>query len=599
MLEKSDSTVIKIQSDLNDSTELEYELKLLGLRTIAKELENFLNLKNDIEKSLEISSSVIILLTNSIIEEVTKNKINLNVCSKKAIFIYFKTNKATREKLALEEKNCYMARSQTIEKLAAEILKNPLLDPDREIIFNFYNTISQVWKSPLYIFKKIEGFDTERKILVDVTWSSKPTRPDLAPSLIEALKQTLDHINNRKCKILDFGAGKLRHSVFLLEQGYPVTSVDFESIYVRPSSQVQGYLEKTKEFDNFNQILYPSEFIEHTVEHDLVLLVNVLGVMPEPLERVFVLNHCHRVLRTKGYVLLFNQHGDADQINAASDKITDGGCTRSKGIKTFYKDYNTQEELIQLFSLAGFEIDNEVDFSRSGNHILLFKKMKDPLFNTNSLIENKRSIINREIFVGETDSEIGVADVIDSDKYIKFGEILFYYLEQISSGNNDAYRYESLIKIIIKYIFNKHFKEPIIEAQYEIDQGRKRIDIKANWKTTSDLKEIVINENNLKSSFVPIECKNYSNPLKNPEYAQIIDRCDKRHRHFAIIICRSKEDDKAVLKHCQDRWNSHDYLIIVLEDSDLNILLKYRDKEYQDKIVEYINKKIEEVRDMK
>lgn len=321
--------------------------------------------------------------------------------------------------------------------------------------------------------------------------------------------------------------------------------------------------------------------------------------MPEPLERLFVLNNCHRILNKNGYILLFNQHGDSDQINRASDKITDGGCTRGAGIKTFYKDYNTQEELIQLFNLSGFELSNEVDFDPSKNHTLLFQKAKNPLLDIKYLIENKRPIINREIFIGVTDSEIGVADVIDSDKYLNFGDILFSYLELISTGKIDAYKYEELIKVIIRYIFNQHFKTLEVQNQYTTDQGRKRIDIKVNWRQGSNLREIIIIENGIKSSFVPIECKNYSNPLENPEYAQIVDRCDKNHRHFAIILCRDRVNNEEVLKQCQDRWNHHGYLIIVIDDKDLKVLLNYRDKEKQDKIIEFINIKIEEVRDMK
>lgn len=596
---KYDSSIIKLEINLEESNEFEHELNLLGLRTLPKEVESFTNLKNEIEDALINSSSVIILLNNSTIEEIITENITLDLYSKKVIFIFFKSNKQTREKIVIDGKNQYISRSQTLEKLAVEVLKKVLSDPDRKINLTHCNLISQVWRSPLYIFKKVEEYDTERKILVDVTWSSKPTRPDIAPALKSALRKTIEHINKRTCDILDFGAGKLRHSVFLLQKGHSVTAVDFESIYIRPSQQIQEYLDETKKSVAFNQIVYPCEFVEYKNKHDLVLLINVLGVMPEPLERLFVLNHCHRVLRDNGFILLFNQHGDKDQIKAASDKITDGGCTKGNGIKTFYKDYNTQEELIHLFALVGFELSNEIDFDSSNNHTLLFQKIKNPDFDINNLIENKRSIVSREIFIGKVESEVGVADVIDSDQCLNFGDILFYFLESTTYGKDDAYKYETLIKIIIRYIFNQHFKEPTIENQYEIDQGRKRIDIKVNWRQGSELKDIIVNEHGLKSSFIPIECKNYSKPLKNPEYSQIIDRCNKRNRHFSIILCRDKFNKEEVLRQCQDRWINHEYLVIVLDDKDLKELLKYRDKEKQNQITEFINRKIEEVRDMK
>lgn len=594
-----DLSVIKTKSNLAQSNELEYELSLLGVRTLSCENKKLINLKDDIDNTLKKSSSAIFLLNSATIEEIAKENIIIDSCNIKASFVFFESNKKSRERLNISEENYYIAKSRNIEKLAIEIIKYILVDPNKEISFLHSNLASKVWKSPLYIFKKTEEFDTERKILVNVTWSSKPTKPEIADSLQSALRKTIEVVKNDNCdcEILDFGAGKLRHSVFLLQKGFSVTAVDFENIYVRPSPQIQGYLDEVRNSDKFRQVVYPSEFMEYGSQHDLVLLINVLGVMPEPLERLFVLHHCHRNLRDKGYILLFNQHGDRDQIHRASDKITDGGCTKEKGVKTFYKDYNTQEELIRLFALAGFDLSDEADFDSSNNHTLLFRKARRPLFDIQHLIENKRSIIGREVFIGEIDSEVGIADVIDSDKCLKFGDILFCFLELTLKGKSDAYKYEALIKLIIRYIFDKHFKNPIIEDQYEIDQGRKRIDIKVNWRQGSELKDIIITEHGLKSSFVPVECKNYSKPLKNPEYAQIIDRCNKRHRHFGIIICRERVNNKEVLRQCQDRWNNHEYLIIVLDDEDLKTLLKYRDREHQDKIIEFINRKIEEVRD--
>lgn len=255
---KQDCSIIKVQSNLDESNELEHELNLLGLRTSSKEIESLTNLQKEIELSLIDSSSVILLLNSSVIESLIIANINkIDSHNKKAIFILFKLTKEENKKIDINENNKYVSKSQSLEKLAIEIFKKVLSDSKREITFSYNNSISQVWKSPIYIFKKIEDYDTERKILVDVTWSSKPTRPDLAPALKSALRKTIEAIKKEKCKILDFGAGKLRHSVFLLQKGHSVTAVDFESIYVRPSPQIQGYLDETESFKNFNQIVYP------------------------------------------------------------------------------------------------------------------------------------------------------------------------------------------------------------------------------------------------------------------------------------------------------------------------------------------------------
>lgn len=594
---KTDSLIITTPSNKADSDILAHELSLLGLRMELKSVKGEEKILSTIQESQDIYSSILILLNSKTINCLLSKDIEIKAYDQKIIFIFFMTQKSEREKVKISEENTYVSKSRSFESLAIDILRDVLSDEKKIITFQPNNSVKQIWKTPLYIFKKIEGFDDERKILVDVTWSSKPTKPEIAESLQSALREAFRVIGKKKCEILDFGAGKLRHTVFLLEKGHSVMAVDYESIFVRPSPQVQGYLDRASNYSSFKKIVYPSQFLEHKKKYDLILLVNVLGIMPEPLERLFVLENFNRILKKNGYIFLFNQHGDATQIKAASDKITDGGCTVNNGRKTFYKDYNTQEELFQIFYSAGLEVYEEANFKPSNNHTFLFYKKRNPILKIEEVIENKRSVSAREIFVGDKESGIGIADVIDSDKCLRFGEILFHSLSHITAGGEDAYSYEHIMLLMIRYVFQSCFKTPILESQYILDEGRKKIDIKANWRTSSSLKEIVISDNSLKSSFVPIECKNYTIPLKNPEYAQLIDRCSKRSRHFGIILCRKTEDRIDVLRHCANRWQEHDYLIIVLTDSDLESLLAFRDREDHDAIATYIGKKIEEVRD--
>src|SRR5206468_7787693 len=94
------------------------------------------------------------------------------------------------------------------------------------IVFTPSTSLEDIWSSPFYIYRKIEGYDSEREILVDVTWSSKPTRPEIAPALAQSFRTVFEYMGSKKYSILDFGAGKLRHSVFLLEKGHSVTAID-------------------------------------------------------------------------------------------------------------------------------------------------------------------------------------------------------------------------------------------------------------------------------------------------------------------------------------------------------------------------------------
>jgi len=141
-------------------------------------------------------------------------------------------------------------------------------------------SVMNIWRTPLYIFRKKDGFK-DREILVDVTWSSKPTRPEMAPSLATALRKSFDHLGKQPLKILDFGAGNLRHSVPLLELGHHVTAVDYQDLFDKPSDLVKKNLAKARTYDKrFGQLVYPSDFVAFNGQFDLVLLINVLNIMP-------------------------------------------------------------------------------------------------------------------------------------------------------------------------------------------------------------------------------------------------------------------------------------------------------------------------------
>jgi hypothetical protein len=346
-----------------------------------------------------------------------------------------------------------------------------------------------------------------------------------------------------------------------------------------------------------SQLMVKELFLQKVLAIHLVLLINVLNIMPEPLERLFVIEHCGNKLQKNGHLLWFCQHGDSDQIAAASDVVTDGGCTTGKGRKTFYKDYNDQERIIRLMKVMGFE-HTSVKIEAGKNHALLFKKIRPAILKTLPIIEKTRKVLERKVYVGESQSELAVANVLDAESYVGFGAALGAALSELDPGKAKAYAFEDIITVIIEYVFRNHFTSSSIRKQFEIHEKRKRIDIKADWRSNSSLKTVVTINNNLKSSFVPIECKNYSEPLGNDEFGQMVDRCDKRHRHFGIITCRKIDDRDLIIKQCKYRYDSHEYLIIVLDDSDLQKILLYADESNDEMIVGYISQKITEVRDL-
>lgn len=594
---KSDLLIVRLKQDKSLCEELLLEMRLRGVHTNFVDVDIPAAFGGQLVDYSKEHALVMPLITETLVEWLDVAGVVVPAPNPEVLFLAFRLKGDTKLKAQRRLQGVEFSAARSVASFADQTVKEMVTAP-RNSRLQQNASVMNIWRAPLYIFRKKDRLK-DREVLVDVTWSSKPTRPEMAPALETALRKSFDHLGEQSLKILDFGAGNLRHSIPLLELGHLVTAVDYQNLFDKPSDLVQKNLAKARTFGKrFGQLVYPSDFVAFGGRYDLVLLINVLNIMPEPLERLFVIEHCGNKLKNNGHLLWFCQHGDRDQIAAASDVVTDGGCTTGKGRKTFYKDYNDKEHIIRLMKVMGFEHETLVNIEAGKNHALLFKKIRPAILQTLPVIEKTRKVLERKVFVGETQSEVAVANVLDAESYVGFGAALGATLSELDPGKANAYAFEDIITVIIEYVFRNHFTSSSIRNQFEIHEKLKRIDITAAWRSNSSLKTVVIADNNLKSSFVPIECKNYSNPIGNEEFAQMVDRCDKRHRHFGIITCRKTGDREKIIKQCKHRYDAHEYLIIVLDDLDLQELLLYADESKDEKIVEYISQKITQVRDL-
>jgi hypothetical protein len=94
-----------------------------------------------------------------------------------------------------------------------------------------------MWETPVYRFNQEAGAGSEgnlvyKQIVIDVTRSA----PSFATPVIElggALDMAIAATGiGPNDTILDFGAGKLRNTIFLLERGYRVCAVEFAQQFV-------------------------------------------------------------------------------------------------------------------------------------------------------------------------------------------------------------------------------------------------------------------------------------------------------------------------------------------------------------------------------
>lgn len=151
------------------------------------------------------------------------------------------------------------------------------------------------------------------------------------------------------------------------------------------------------------------------------------------------------------------------------------------------------------------------------------------------------------------------------------------YLATIPTGAAEANRYYDLTKSILEILFYPKLINPSMEQ--EIHEGRKRIDITFDNAAEDGLFFRLGNNMNIPSSYIMIECKNYSTDPVNPEIDQLSGRFSVNRGRFGILLCRSFNDRDRFIQRCRDTFNDQRGLIIPLTDEDLILMLRNYDSQ--------------------
>jgi hypothetical protein len=144
-------------------------------------------------------------------------------------------------------------------------------------------------------------------------------------------------------------------------------------------------------------------------------------------------------------------------------------------------------------------------------------------------------------------------------------------LPKIPTGAKYATEYEKLIVGCLIALFHPELIQP--HNQWEINGGRKRIDIVFTNRSTDGFFSARRDNHRENAQVVIVECKNYSNDLANPELDQLIGRFDDRRGKFGFLVCRSIDDPDTLKKRILDAAKSNQAYIIVLTDSDIISML--------------------------
>ena len=189
-----------------------------------------------------------------------------------------------------------------------------------------------MWESPVYKFiTKVN--ETRKEIFIDVTGSA-PSFNEPGKQLEGCFNVLLKGMKPSTTTILDFGAAKLRNTIYLLKKGYKVHACEFEDLFKR-SQQANDFLTIARSNKNFKNLVFPDGFITSTLKFDVILLINVLNIMPVPLERLCVSYLCKEKLKKNGKLFWYTQHGTYDYSDAVAE-LNDGIVT-GKGRKFHIK----------------------------------------------------------------------------------------------------------------------------------------------------------------------------------------------------------------------------------------------------------------------
>jgi hypothetical protein len=182
---------------------------------------------------------------------------------------------------------------------------------------------------------------------------------------------------------------------------------------------------------------------------------------------------------------------------------------------------------------------------------------------------------------------------VDEGDEKTLAEILAEALASIPGGNNHASEYHRLIIGVIELLFFPNLLNP--KKEREIHDGRKRIDILLENGARSGVLHRLHDVRHLPCSFVPIECKNYTTEVANPELDQLAGRFSVNRGRCGIMCCRQFEDRALFVERCRDTHQDDRGLIIALDDDVILKLLGFVAAGRRDEIEKELSRLIDEV----
>jgi hypothetical protein len=140
-------------------------------------------------------------------------------------------------------------------------------------------------------------------------------------------------------------------------------------------------------------------------------------------------------------------------------------------------------------------------------------------------------------------------------------------LREIQPGRDHAADYHRTSMSILELVFYPDVVSP--KKEREIHQGRKRVDFTMENAAPTGFFNRLPTIHRIPSSYIFIECKNYSTDVANPEIDQLAGRFDVNKGQVGLLLCRTVDDMPLLLQRCADAFDARRDVLIPMTDEDL------------------------------
>lgn len=164
------------------------------------------------------------------------------------------------------------------------------------------------------------------------------------------------------------------------------------------------------------------------------------------------------------------------------------------------------------------------------------------------------------------------------NKHVNMEQICNYLIQELlktEKGKENASKFHNLMIGIFELLGYPDLSNP--RKENEINEGRKRIDIVYSNTSQSGFFTNYIEKIKMTCPQLLIECKNYTDDLKNNELDQMAGRFSIRRGQIGIISCRNLENSKLFIKRCADTYRDGHGFIIPVTDEEIIECLKSDD----------------------